>query len=1474
MKHILGLDLGTNSIGWALVSTDENGIPTQEIQLGSRIIPMSQDMMGDFDKGKSVSATKERTTKRSARRLRQRELLRSERLFRVLHTLQFLPPHFDAAIGWNRNDTAHFGKFLNDSEPKIAWTHDAMGKPQFFFMEAFNEMLADFQSHQPELVANGKRIPMDWTLYYLRKKALSQPLSKEELAWVLLSFNQKRGYYQLRGEGEEEAENNKKEEYLKITVADVVETGEKQRSNTEYLITFNDGTNFKKASKHPLFDWKGKEKEFVRTTTYDKEGNEKHSFRAPQEDDWALLKTRTESLIGNSGTTVGTYIYDTLLATPYEKIRGKLVRTIERRFYKEELQQILEAQTAFHPQFTDPDILEACLQELYPHNTGHQESLRRQNLAYLLLHDLIFYQRPLKSKKSLIANCPYEARYYNDPNNINQATGEVEPKAVPLKCIAKSNPYYQEFRLWQFIRNLRIIDRESDEDVTHLYLADTDKRAELFTFLNNIDKITEKSIIGDFLQQKKHKGKDGNYPLTWNYPADKEHPGNETRAAMLKAFKKAGMDSTLIDRRDEEYRLWHLLYSIDDKEELQGALRKYAQQHQLPDSFATVFGKIQPFKKEYGAYSEKAIKKLLTVMREGKYWNEEDVPQEVAQIINKTIDEHLLTQISYNGRELTRRNQFQGMNTWEACLAIYGRQPTRIDRWQSPDELAEYIRTFKQHSLRNPVVEQVLLETLRTVHDLWVKYGHIDEIHVELGRNMKQTAKQREADTKRIAENENTNMRIKLLLQEMKNDYAEVRPYSPMQQSILKIYEEGALSSLRKDDKDFNDIVKIAHTGQPTSAELKRYKLWLEQKYRSPYTGRTISLSQLFTTAYEIEHVIPQSRYFDDSFSNKVICEAEVNKEKGNRLGMEFINQCHGQPIRTVAHGDVKILAPEAYQELVGDMYYSNPTKKRKLLMEEIPAEFIQRQMNDSRYISRTVMGLLSAVVREEGELEANSKHVIPCTGGITDRLKQDWGLNDVWNTLVAPRFERMNSITDSSDYGRWEDKQGHRVFQTSLPIELQRGFSKKRIDHRHHAMDALVIALASRSIVQYLNTQSATDPAERETQRRQFCDKNREIRKPWPTFTQDAQKALEDIVVTFKSHTRVINKATNYYEHYDAKGKKSLEKQKGDDLWAVRKPLHKDTYFGRVELRRKKMVKFKEALEKHNDIANRDLRIALQAMKQEGMNDKKIIKQFKEQQYLFNGISVEKVEIFYFETMSAVRKPLDSSFNKEKILTISDTGIQQILLNYLAACNDDPEVAFSPEGIERLNRNIATYNNGHDHKPILKVRITEVMGMKHPVGYKGNRSAKYVEAAKGTNLYYAIYQAEDGTRDYATIPLSEVAERLKQGLMPCPEKNEKEIPLLFHLSPNDLVYVPTDDELQEDHISIEDLNKKRIYKFVSASGKQSCFIPFSVATSIVDKTEFSRHNKLERDLDGNMVKERCWKLVTDRLGNIIKIIR
>lgn len=103
--------------------------------------------------------------------------------------------------------------------------------------------------------------------------------------------------------------------------------------------------------------------------------------------------------------------------------------------------------------------------------------------------------------------------------------------------------------------------------------------------------------------------------------------------------------------------------------------------------------------------------------------------------------------------------------------------------------------------------------------------------------------------------------------------------------------------------------------------------------------------------------------------------------------------------------------------------------------------------------------------------------------------------------------------------------------------------------------MDAIVIACATRNHVNYLNNLSASKNAKisRTDMRNLLCDKKKTndgknyvwlIRKPWPAFTQDARKALLDIVVSFKQNLRVINKSSNNYQCYDEQGKKILKKQ------------------------------------------------------------------------------------------------------------------------------------------------------------------------------------------------------------------------------------------------------------------------------------------------------------------------------------------
>ena len=229
--------------------------------------------------------------------------------------------------------------------------------------------------------------------------------------------------------------------------------------------------------------------------------------------------------------------------------------------------------------------------------------------------------------------------------------------------------------------------------------------------------------------------------------------------------------------------------------------------------------------------------------------------------------------------------------------------------------------------------------------------------------------------------------------------------------------------------------------------------------------------------------------------------------------------------------------------------------------------------------------------------------------------------------------------------------------------------------------------------------------------------------------------------------------------------------------------------------------------------------------------------------------------------------------------LNFLPVGIQQILLNHLQAKGGQSDIAFSPEGLDEMNKNLIQLNEGKGHKPIYKVRIFEPIGNKFQVGETGNKSKKFVEADKGTNLYFAVYRAESGKRTYSTVPLSEVAERQKQGLSPVPETDMKNsASLLFWLSPNDLVYIPTIEERENfqefDWKNLTEEQTGRIYKMVSCTGNRIYFVQMTVANPIINKYEFSPLNKMEQTIDGETIKEICWKLKVDRLGHIIECIR
>ncbi len=766
---------------------------------------------------------------------------------------------------------------------------------------------------------------------------------------------------------------------------------------------------------------------------------------------------------------------------------------------------------------------------------------------------------------------------------------------------------------------------------------------------------------------------------------------------------------------------------------------------------------------------------------------------------------------------------------------------------------------------------------------------------------MKNPVDKRKKMTARISENENTNHRIKAILQELKDEgIAEVRPYSPSQQEVLKIYEEGIYQSAVA----AVDIEKIRKNSSPTKSEIQRYKLWLEQGYISPYTGQIIPLTKLFTHLYEIEHIIPQSRYFDNSLSNKVICESEINRDKSNMTAYEYILKKGG----SIVDG-IKITSKNNYESHCEKYFKKNRTKLKNLLSEDVPEGFINRQLNDSRYISTLVKGLLSNLVREDNEKEAISKHIVPVTGSITSKLKQDWGLNDKWNELILPRFERLNELTNSTDF---TTKNTNGVIIPIVPDKLSKGFNKKRIDHRHHALDALVIACCTKKHTNYLGALNSekNNFGLRDSLliKNEKGDYTKHFLMPWKSFTIEAKNHLEKTVVSFKQNTRVINKTNNktlQWVEKEGKWKKQLVLQTKGDNWAIRKPMHKETVSGKVLLKREKgFVVLNMAIDNYEMIIDKAIKTKIKSALALYDNDLNLVKvHFKKNPIVIDCSQIKKVAIYENIEATATRTALTDKFTRKHLESVTDTGIQKILENHIKNYINENgkekfDLAFCLEGVEELNKNILTLNNGKKHHPIYKVRLYEV-GSKFKVGLKGNRKDKYVEAAKGTNLFFAIYQDEKGNRKYETIPLNEVIEHQKQvAHFPKNERTEipiknvfkergKEVPVqfLFFLSPNDLVYVPTNEEFENPSLvnfdSLTKVQVRRVY-IVNDFSTAIYFTPNALAICIRENEVDYKFNVIKKkvtgldtktaSLDDVQIKEVCWKLKVDRLGSVARI--
>ncbi len=349
----------------------------------------------------------------------------------------------------------------------------------------------------------------------------------------------------------------------------------------------------------------------------------------------------------------------------------------------------------------------------------------------------------------------------------------------------------------------------------------------------------------------------------------------------------------------------------------------------------------------------------------------------------------------------------EGQRYDEAVSAVYGDH-----RKQFGKEEFQKLQ-LPPKDLRNPIVFKALCEVRKVVNAIIREYGRPDEIRIEMARDLKLTNLQKEAAMKQANKNKRAN------------------------EDAEQFYKEHfGLENISGTDK-------------------LKYRLWKESGECCPYTGNQIPPQALLEDGLvDIEHIIPYSKCFDDSYMNKTICDAKFNREVK----------------RNQAPGEIYDRESDEYAGLMQrvSLLPFGKQRKFKLTPEELAAaDFVGRQLSDTRYICREVRGYLRQLYPYSPD---ESKYVQVIAGGATANLRHVW---------------HVNAILSDGD------------------IDV-----KNRWDHRHHAIDAIVVSLCERGLYQLISKLSGRNKELMRNVLKGFSE-------PWSGFLDDVNTAIQSIVVS-----------------------------------------------------------------------------------------------------------------------------------------------------------------------------------------------------------------------------------------------------------------------------------------------------------------------------------------------------------------------
>ena len=773
--------------------------------------------------------------------------------------------------------------------------------------------------------------------------------------------------------------------------------------------------------------------------------------------------TGRSKLLADNHLTVGQYLMSQLSLHPLQGIKRQ---TFYRKDYEDEFEQIWKTQIQFHPELT-------------------------RKLKKEIKNRIIFYQRPIASKKGEVGICELESREIEIEKDGKKKKVKTGSKVCPV-----SSPLFQEFRMWQRLNDTILTNTTTLEQ---RYLTQEEKE-ELASELSIRNRLSKRDAI-KMLVGKQARSFDMNFD---------ELLGNETQEKLVNAYLKIleltghdklnlkkltaqdvidtirqvfsvlGYHTDAIDGEIKQqsdiylqpyYRLWHLLYSFPGDNSRSGNDKLVKRVKEFfgfdNEEYAKVLANIT-FPDGYGSLSAKAIQKILPKMKEGYQYNK------ACELAGYKFSKYSLTK-DENARRI----------------------------------LQKHLDFIPHNSLRNPLVERILNQMISLVNSLVDEYGDtygtFDEIRIELARDLSKNAESRKRMTQDIESNKNERETCRKELIDILNE---------------KGYKVNYVSE--------NDILKY-----------RLYKELAPLGYETLYSKTKVDIIDLIVHhKFDKEHIIPKAKSPSNAFSVLTIELTSINEEKGDMTALDYVRWKYGEE------------ETQQYIGRVNDLFKQkaiSKVKKDNLLKTaaDIPNEPLNRDLGLTQYINRKAYEILGTITRK----------VVPTTGSITSRLRDDWQLVDVLQELVWDKYDRLGLIDT------YTDKDGKTV------RKINEDAWTKRNDHRNHAMDAITVAFTKPAFINYLN--SLNSQGEQRIQMLKMRQKNLHRDKhgnwrfnapmPLGELRAEVKQQLENIIVYQKTAPNAVSPNLNI-----TKAKKEKEGNRLVQL-TPRGKLHDDTYYGSI---------------------------------------------------------------------------------------------------------------------------------------------------------------------------------------------------------------------------------------------------------------------------------------------------------------------